>query len=364
MAFPWANTFILLLVLAELVTGFFGLVSGSETEAVFILVHRAGGWGIVVLLAWKGRNVVWSLRRPKRGAPRMASIVLFGMLTVTLTLGIAWASAGPFYFSPFSGVSWHIYAGAALAPVMLWHAAYQSSGWTRRLTRTVRNLIRVPSGVGAPGDGNGVWPERRSFLRVAGVAVLSVAVWQSVEAVYALANLAGARRRFTGSYERGSYAGNGFPLTSWLNDNPAPVDLDSWRLEVGGAVGQGLELAYADLPADSEITATLDCTGGWFSTQVWRGMSVARLLELAEVGPEASSVTFTSVTGYYRRFSIDEAKGYILATRVGDEVLAHGHGYPLRLVAPGKRGFEWIKWVRSVEVNTTPKWLQPPLPVQ
>jgi len=31
------------------------------------------------------------------------------------------------------------------------------------------------------------------------------------------------------------------------------------------------------------------------------------------------------------------------------------------LVAPGKRGFEWVE---TVEVNTSPKWLQPPLPLQ
>ena len=74
-------------------------------------------------------------------------------------------------------------------------------------------------------------------------------------------------------------------------------------------------------------------------------------------------MTVRSVTGYFRRFSLDEAEGYLLATRVGGESLSHNHGFPLRLVAPGKRGFEWVKWVDSVEVNDTSKWWQPPLPV-
>ena len=43
---------------------------------------------------------------------------------------------------------------------------------------------------------------------------------------------------------------------------------------------------------------------------------------------------------------------------------SHGHGFPARLVAPGKRGFEWVKWVTSIQVNESPKWLQPPLPLQ
>ena len=61
---------------------------------------------------------------------------------------------------------------------------------------------------------------------------------------------------------------------------------------------------------------------------------------------------------------MEEAREYVLATHVGDSPLSRGHGYPVRLVAPGKRGFEWVKWVTSIEVNESPKWLQPPLPLQ
>ena len=85
---------------------------------------------------------------------------------------------------------------------------------------------------------------------------------------------------------------------------------------------------------------------------------------MASPGPRARSVTFTSVTGYYRRFSLEEAERYVLATHVGGRPLSHGHGFPVRLVAPEKRGFEWVKWVVEIEVNDTPKWLQPPIPLQ
>ena len=63
--------------------------------------------------------------------------------------------------------------------------------------------------------------------------------------------------------------------------------------------------------------------------------------------------------------AIDAAGGCDKLNRhVSGRELSHGHGYPLRLVAPGKRGFEWVKWVASIEVNESPKWLQPPLPLQ
>ena len=54
----------------------------------------------------------------------------------------------------------------------------------------------------------------------------------------------------------------------------------------------------------------------------------------------------------------------LLATTVGDETLSHRHGFPLRLVAPSRRGYQWVKWVTTLEVNDTSKWLQSPLPLQ
>jgi DMSO/TMAO reductase YedYZ molybdopterin-dependent catalytic subunit len=43
--------------------------------------------------------------------------------------------------------------------------------------------------------------------------------------------------------------------------------------------------------------------------------------------------------------------------------LTHGHGAPLRLIVPGRRGYEWVKWVTEVEVSTAFWWLKWPLPI-
>ena len=69
------------------------------------------------------------------------------------------------------------------------------------------------------------------------------------------------------------------------------------------------------------------------------------------------------MTGYQRGFSLKEADEYLLATHVIGEPISHGPGFPVRLAAPGKRGFEWVKWVDSIQVNDTGKWWQPPFPL-
>ena len=96
MKFPWANTLLLLFIAAELVSGLFGLLSGSPDSAVFMQVHRIAGYGILGTLLWKGVNVARSLRWPRARTARTASIVLLAALLITLGLGFAWAFVGPF----------------------------------------------------------------------------------------------------------------------------------------------------------------------------------------------------------------------------------------------------------------------------
>ncbi len=330
--FPWSNALLLALILAELATGFLGLVSGSPDMAAFMLAHRIAGYSILAVLIWKGGNILFSLRWSRSAAPRTASLALLALLLATLGLGFWWAIAGPFKLGLFSGVSWHIYVGAVLVPVLAWHSIYHTRGFPVTF-----------------------WGDRRSFLRLAGLGLAGVALWRIAELGAGAARLRGGPRRFTGSYEAPRISAGVFPVVSWLNDRPEPVDSQRWQISVRGAVERDLQLSYDELDTGTELAATIDCTGGWYSSQMWRGASLAELLRAA--GPEsgARSVTVTSVTGYYRRFSLDEARDYLLATHVGGRPLAHGHGFPLRLVATGKRGFEWVKWVSSIEVNTTPK---------
>jgi DMSO/TMAO reductase YedYZ molybdopterin-dependent catalytic subunit len=45
-----------------------------------------------------------------------------------------------------------------------------------------------------------------------------------------------------------------------------------------------------------------------------------------------------------------ELDGALLATHVAGEPLPDDNGAPLRLVAPQRRGLDWIKWVDAIDV--------------
>ncbi len=344
MRFPWANTVLLALLAAQLVTGFFGLTAGSAARAWVLWLHGIGGYAILLLLVWKSAVVFGSYMRRRRRVnfSRLSFVLLSLLLMAVLATGLLWTFAGRRYWLGFSLITVHILLALGLAGLLAWHTLY------------MRFIFIVPEA-----------SNRRAILRLSALAVAGVLFWRFTGAARAAFNFPGARRRFTGSYETGSFTGQ-FPAVSWLLDNPPPVDAQTWRLVIEGEVGRGLLLTVdevARLAADS-LPAVIDCTGGWYSEQTWHGVSVARLLDLAGLKPTARSVTFESVTGYARRFSLEQARGYLLATQVAGEPLTHAHGFPLRLVAPGQRGFQWVKWLTRIRVNETGEFWQPPLPLQ
>ena len=60
------------------------------------------------------------------------------------------------------------------------------------------------------------------------------------------------------------------------------------------------------------------------------------------------------MTSYRWSLPLEEARTALLATYLDEEPLSREHGYSLRLVAPGSRGFEWVKWITRVEVLSVP----------
>lgn len=204
---------------------------------------------------------------------------------------------------------------------------------------------------------------RQAALHFLGLLAVGFVLWPVQEA---LAAPSASSRRFTGSREEGSFSGNAHPATNWMTDPIPRIEPDRWQLRLHGEVESETIFSYEEVRAlgDAVREATLDCTGGWYTVQRWRGVLVDELLERAGRTEDTRSILFRSSTGYVRRFSVEEAGHLLLATHVEDEALSAGHGFPLRLVAPGYRGYDWVKWVSELEVSRDPAWFEPPLPLQ
>jgi hypothetical protein len=249
-------------------------------------------------------------------------------VVAALLSGWLWSGGGRITIAGYTLLSWHLVLGYVLTAAVTVHA------FIRRRPTRIRDLA-----------------DRRQFLVAAGGLAGAVALWRVQRPVAGLFGLRAAHRRFTGSYEAGSFEGNAFPSTSWVADAPQPLDSGRYRLEIAGLVEEPQTLALADLGTADSLTATLDCTGGFYSTQHWRGMSLGHALERAGPLPRAGYVRVISHTGYRWSFDLGTARKLLLATSVGGEALSHEHGAPVRLVAPDRRGFEWVKWVVRLELH-------------
>jgi DMSO/TMAO reductase YedYZ molybdopterin-dependent catalytic subunit len=179
-----------------------------------------------------------------------------------------------------------------------------------------------------------------------------VAAWGIAETISRVLQSDDSRRRFTGSREDGSFTGLDYPVTSAADQGLIRLTPETWKLTVTGAVSTPLTLNYAEALARSttEATVTLDCTGGWYSTQIWRGIRLSDLLTQAGVQDDKFFIVLKDVSGYSADITADEASQVLLATQVGDQVLDHWHGYPMRAVVPARRGWHWVKWLTEIQV--------------
>jgi hypothetical protein len=312
-------------------SGILSLISGRPEDWLIFALHGAAGLWLALLLWGKLRRVLPRLAQPQRwDRATLAGAGAALIVALAVVSGIWWVLGGELFVLGFNLMNWHILLGFALTAAVSLHMLVRAKPLRAQDMR-----------------------DRRQLLRWGALALGGVALWPVQQALGIRLELPGARRRFTGAREAGSYAGNAFPTTSWLADRPQPINSAIWQLEISGAVAHSVALGYADLLAwQDTVEATLDCTGGFYSTQHWRGALVGRLLDKAGVLPTAGWVSFVSVTGYRWSLPLGEARAALLATHVGGESLAYGHGAPARLVAPGRRGFEWVKWVVRIEALT------------
>jgi DMSO/TMAO reductase YedYZ molybdopterin-dependent catalytic subunit len=143
-----------------------------------------------------------------------------------------------------------------------------------------------------------------------------------------------------------------FPVT-WNGDMPTSVNISDYRLKVDGDVSKMLELTLDDLYSMSNVQKTLkiSCVEGWSADVLWEGIPLSYLLSQAGASfKNIAHVTVEGVTGYGTTLSSDEVANSdnIIALKAGGAPLTVEHGYPARLVVPGRMGLDWVKYVSRI----------------
>lgn len=321
-----------------LLTGTLAFAVGTAAAGwVLAVVHGVSGLVLVVLALRKLviARVGWRRQR----ASRWGSLLLATAAVTAVLSGIAqalgWRDLGV-----VSAIQIHVPAAILTGIGVAWH------------------MVIHPGPVRQVRAGTAATTSRRAALRTVGVLAGSVVAWGAVEAAAFARRGFDGRRRFTGSQRLDR------PLvTQWFTDGVQRIPADSWRLQLRDPAGVRHVTHDALLahPARRTVAAVIDCTGGWYASAAWSGVPLDALLD---VSATAGSIVVTSTSGYRRRLPVEDAATLLLATHMDGEPLSAGHGFPVRLVAPGRRGFWWVKWVEEVVVDEG-SWLrQPPFPLR
>jgi Oxidoreductase molybdopterin binding domain len=321
------NVALLLVLICAALTGGLAFAAGTPIPArLATVIHGLFGLAVVLLVPWKSVIV--------RRAPALqaASLALVGLIAVCVISGVLEVFGGYGVIWRLSPMQVHVGSAVLAAPLLAWHLLRHRRQRLRR-----RDL------------------SRRTLLRTGALAVGVAAAYGTLEGIGRLAGSASASRIATGSHHLNPEA---VPATMWLFDQ-VPMVAPDHRVHVAGK-----ELTVSDLASRSvTVAARLDCTSGWYTDARWTAVSLADLLSPGQLAA-AASIEVISVTGYHRRFPVDEAGSLWLATAYQGLPLRPAYGAPVRLVAPHRRGFWWVKWVASVELSERPAWGQSPFPLQ
>lgn len=142
--------------------------------------------------------------------------------------------------------------------------------------------------------------------------------------------------------------------------DPQPIP-SLWRLEVTGLVERPGTYTYEvvqQLPSVSRAI-TLECISNGvgsrlMGTAIWQGVSLRTLLERhGGATSGAQYIAFHSVDGYTISLPLNEvlAVDAMAAWRMNGAELPQRHGYPLRVLIPGRYGEENPKWVTQIELT-------------
>jgi DMSO/TMAO reductase YedYZ molybdopterin-dependent catalytic subunit len=141
---------------------------------------------------------------------------------------------------------------------------------------------------------------------------------------------------------------------------PGYPDLSTWTFRVFGDVENELELSWEqlnELPRSSN-TQDIHCVTRWSRFDMrFEGVHWREIERLVSPHPTARFAIAHAEAGFTSNVPLSflEDDNALLATHANGEPLTPEHGYPLRLVVPGKYFWKSAKWLRGIELSSIDK---------
>ena len=165
-----------------------------------------------------------------------------------------------------------------------------------------------------------------------------------------------------------------------ISQIPTSVDLNEWRLKVGGNTEKEVQLSMDDLKTKFEkitYTAVIQCSGnsrslfeprvpggqwknGAMGNVTWTGARLKDILKEANVKADSVEVSFDGLDGpplpsvpdFVKSLPLDKAMedDIIVAYEMNGKYLPLLNGFPVRLIVPGWFATYWVKCLSTITV--------------
>jgi len=155
----------------------------------------------------------------------------------------------------------------------------------------------------------------------------------------------------------GQYLTDKWPVLHAGDVASYPPGLDGWDFKVWGEVETPLTLTWQELSELPTVTVVQDihCVTRWSRFDAaFEGVHWRELAALARPLPSARYVIAHSEHDFTANVPLPylEHEHALLATHADGEPLTPDHGWPLRLVIPGKYFWKSAKWLRAIELSS------------
>ena len=131
-----------------------------------------------------------------------------------------------------------------------------------------------------------------------------------------------------------------------------------WTLTVAGpAVTRTFSRAELVALGMAQVELPISCVEGWSQMATWKGVRMRDLLAAVQADP-GSTVRVTSLEQHGGYRIMDMGPEYasdpttLVALELNGSTLDLDHGFPARIIAPGRPGVLQTKWIERIEVRS------------